>query len=822
MSIIEELLSLKIDKAYCISIDKNKDKQLQILKECRQINQEFDFLLVEKNEKDPVLGCLSSHIQCIMDAKINNYKNVMIMEDDVVFNMDIITLIKNTYKIKVPDIFDMFFLGYNINEGYRHNIGVMKLLSAQAAHCYIINERVYDYILENVKLDWVQQPEWNMRYELERYVNFNCRAIDLFYAKFVNSRNHSYGIYPIIANQRPGYSEIENKMVEYNTLMAEKSIKFYSKYIIDFPILVLNLDRRQDRYKTFLEMSQHYLTKIHRISAVDGKTFDFKKFLGLFDTSHTKGQKKIKNPYPDHNFRKGILGCSLSHYFMWKYILNNDSLDDNDFVLILEDDIEYDDEFVYKLNNGLRYLVTDEKWDVTYVGYTDYKNTNDKKINDMFIEFSGDRRVHGGGTFAYFIRKKGARKLFECANKHHMKQAVDWFMIEHYDEVISYKFEPELIFSKVATDINDDSDVQLNDDRLLYLNLELEQVQINNELLYLAKNTNILFIYDEYHKIYDVYGRFDGKQIIKQKLNPSHVRLNISRTNPALIVYVGKNKLEIKYKLFCEDLANKHKNFDIYCFCETYDMIYNNVKYISYEKINKMCSAIKAYKLLIFDITYCFENNIPDYSQLFIDRESFYNTYENILLKDNGKYIFQNLIGRFEKVYTFSDTLLEDFKLYTGLEPTNMSLIKYNLDNIIPRQKKMQLISYDKCIENIIPFYKKLKVVIPELELVLYSNEHKINGITIYKRQNIEDRFELEVSKFFITTDLNNEFNILNAMKAGCICLIPNYFNVYKNKCILYDVLDNDFVDNFCNIITNESIMNMITTRSLEYISQYL
>jgi glycosyl transferase family 25 len=821
MSVIETLLSLKIDKAYCISIKEHKQKQLNVLNECNKINQQFDFLLVDKNYEDPTFGCLTSHLKCIKNAKENNYKNILIMEDDVIFDLNVIELVKKTYTFNLPSNYEMIQLGYNLNAGYRYDIGIIKLLSAQAAHCYILNESVFDFILDTIMDDWTKYSQWNNHYELEKLVNFNTRAIDLFYAKFIHSRKNSYGIYPIIAHQRPGMSDIENKQVNYNELMIKKSISFYRSYNVNFKTFVLNLDRREDRWKSFLQSSQQVLTGVERISAVDGKIFDFQPFLNLFNISSYGKKKKIKNPYGHHNFKKGILGCSLSHYLMWKHISSSDKLNDDDFILILEDDIVYSDNFIRKLNNGLEYLVTDKNWDITYLGYTDYKNTNDKKVNDMLIEFSSEKRLHGGGTFAYFIRKRGALKMLKCADKYGIQQAIDWFMIEQYDEVVCYKFEPELIFSKVATTQNDDSDVQTNDDRLLYLDLDLEQVRVNNELLYLAKQSNMLFRYDEYNNAIDFYGKINGTSINLDKMNPHQIKLNISRNKHSILVYVGKNKFSLKHKLFCERLKKENPQYEVYCFTDTYSVIINGIKYMPNDKINVVLSVLKKYKMFLFDITYAMENKIPPYTYLYIDETSFYNKYENIVLKENGKYTYQNLIHNFENIFTFSQLLKEDIELLYGLELKNLKVINYNLDNIQPREKRMQMISYDKSIENVIILYKLLKQYIPTLELVLYSNEININGAKCYKRQNIEDRYDLETSKFFVTCDTTNEFEILNAMKAECLCIIPNYYYTFKNKAIMFDEINDDFVKNIASIINNNTVISHIINNATEYIRNY-
>ena len=83
------------------------------------------------------------------------------MEDDVEFNLMLLrTLMAQKTELNVAEDFNIFYVGYNVNNGYKYNDNIMKITSAQCAHSYILNEQVYDYILENIEKDWKTFPEW--------------------------------------------------------------------------------------------------------------------------------------------------------------------------------------------------------------------------------------------------------------------------------------------------------------------------------------------------------------------------------------------------------------------------------------------------------------------------------------------------------------------------------------------------------------------------------------------------------------------------------------------------------------------------------------
>jgi len=74
------------------------------------ITQNMDANFVKYNFTKGALGCLLSHIKCISCAKENNYKNVLILEDDFImidnFSEEMDTLFKN-----IDNKWDFIYLG---------------------------------------------------------------------------------------------------------------------------------------------------------------------------------------------------------------------------------------------------------------------------------------------------------------------------------------------------------------------------------------------------------------------------------------------------------------------------------------------------------------------------------------------------------------------------------------------------------------------------------------------------------------------------------------------------------------------------------------
>ena len=74
------------DKIYCLNLDKRTDRWDEAQDEFKSIGIFEKIERFSAIEKDPGWhGCRDSHIAIIEDSKLNGYKNVLVLEDDVKF-----------------------------------------------------------------------------------------------------------------------------------------------------------------------------------------------------------------------------------------------------------------------------------------------------------------------------------------------------------------------------------------------------------------------------------------------------------------------------------------------------------------------------------------------------------------------------------------------------------------------------------------------------------------------------------------------------------------------------------------------------------------
>ena len=213
----------KIDKIYIINLKERTDRWQHCLKQLNKYNitnfTRFDAVKPDLNKVNPIqysknnlklgtkyiigaLGCKLSHLKIIIDANQNNYKQILILEDDFLLTNNFIQKFNDTIQnIHSNNIhIDMLYLGFSIvrKDPYIDtNIdNLKKLTNGHTTHAYLLNRSFFQNIINEI---------------LKCY----CE-IDVCYAKMQKKYNHIYGIYPCLITQMESYSDILNKNVNYD------------------------------------------------------------------------------------------------------------------------------------------------------------------------------------------------------------------------------------------------------------------------------------------------------------------------------------------------------------------------------------------------------------------------------------------------------------------------------------------------------------------------------------------------------------------------------------------------------------------------------
>lgn len=166
-------------------------------------------------------------------------------------------------------------------------------------------------------------------------------------------------------------------------------------FIMFTKIYYINLDRRNDRRKHIEEQikSINWNGNAERLSAIDGNTLKYNDLTDIFTKESLDDAFGIKKSKV--NTSKGALGCALSHRNIYQKVLTGN----DDYVLILEDDIEFTPDFINKVNN-----LSVSNFDILWLGYH-FAGVKENYPNYMIP------KDYLYGLFGYVINKKAASAL---------------------------------------------------------------------------------------------------------------------------------------------------------------------------------------------------------------------------------------------------------------------------------------------------------------------------------------------------------------------------------------------------------------------------
>ena len=118
-----------VDNVYLINMDKDTERLEKVTKECKKFNINFERfsgvnpLKLSKKELNKyvsktcqnicpygLIGCGVSHMKIYEDALKNNYKNILVLEDDVYFDEKLYEEL-NKAMTELPEDYDILYLG---------------------------------------------------------------------------------------------------------------------------------------------------------------------------------------------------------------------------------------------------------------------------------------------------------------------------------------------------------------------------------------------------------------------------------------------------------------------------------------------------------------------------------------------------------------------------------------------------------------------------------------------------------------------------------------------------------------------------------------
>jgi FkbM family methyltransferase len=177
-------------------------------------------------------------------------------------------------------------------------------------------------------------------------------------------------------------------------------------------IKVINLERRPDRKADITNQFQkHGINDYTIVEAVDG--------------SQLEETQELANLFQGNNFNnnKGVIGCALSHLKLWYELINDVN---NDYYVILEDDIELYDDFKNKLKE---HCILFQQYGAEHLSLAlSWGNSEEeqRKISTENVTiFRKNVYKFWNIGFAYIISKQAAQKIIDFVNICSIKCAID-------------------------------------------------------------------------------------------------------------------------------------------------------------------------------------------------------------------------------------------------------------------------------------------------------------------------------------------------------------------------------------------------------------
>jgi GR25 family glycosyltransferase involved in LPS biosynthesis len=251
---------------------------------------------------------------------------------------------------------------------------------------------------------------------------------------------------------------LNNTLQFNNTLLTSNSSN--STFIIN---LLHRTDRKEQTENEFEKAGMGGDPYYEFFEGIDGKQLE------LTDDINTLFMGN------DFGSRRGFIGCALSHYTLWKQLVDSKC----DYYTIFEDDIKLCDGFKEKWEEAKCNL---EGVDVLFLGYHVYNKDKDEqhKCLEKGSIHKLNCQLYIGGFYSYIITQSGAKKLLEYIKTNSIKHGID-YLIKIVPELKLYNSQPHIVFSEWVENSNSNVDTNIQKD---YSSLNIEPKVDKNEWVF--------------------------------------------------------------------------------------------------------------------------------------------------------------------------------------------------------------------------------------------------------------------------------------------------------------------------------------------------
>ena len=202
----------KIQHVHYINLEGRTDRKTHVEQQMKLVGLEAIRFNAIQHEVGAI-GCAMSHLELLRMAKQNKFDHILIVEDDIEFISPSVFQNSLSRFLSSGHTYDVLMLaGNNMGEYKMVDITCVQIRRCFTTTGYIVRHHYYDRLIENIEKGielYLANPQKN-----------NLYAIDVFW-QTLQQQDTWYLLAPLSVIQKPDYSDIEKKHVNYTNLMLQ-------------------------------------------------------------------------------------------------------------------------------------------------------------------------------------------------------------------------------------------------------------------------------------------------------------------------------------------------------------------------------------------------------------------------------------------------------------------------------------------------------------------------------------------------------------------------------------------------------------------------
>uniref|UniRef100_A0A8C5GI45 procollagen galactosyltransferase n=1 Tax=Gouania willdenowi TaxID=441366 RepID=A0A8C5GI45_GOUWI len=327
--------------------------------------------------------------------------------DNLLTNQDVLwKLMKENKTIVAPMLesraaYSNFWCGMSSQGYYKRTAAYMPIRKQERQGCFAV-PMVHSTFLVDLNKEASRQlafypPHREYSWALDDVIVFAYSARIAEVQMYICNKE-TYGYFPVPMRS---HATLQDEAESF----LHTHLEIMDFLIIHMLVFMINLVRRSDRRERMLRTLYEQELSCKVVAAVDGKALNKSEI----ESMGIKMLPGYKDPYHGRPLTKGELGCFLSHFNIWKEIVERDLKTS----LVIEDDLRFEVFFKRRLQ-ALLQEVTIHKldWDLIYIGRKrNQVDHQEKSIPNIYNLVEAD---YSYWTLGYMLSLQGAKKLLRA------------------------------------------------------------------------------------------------------------------------------------------------------------------------------------------------------------------------------------------------------------------------------------------------------------------------------------------------------------------------------------------------------------------------